>query len=146
MTRAWTEELPFMFELGRGCCWERLSMGSVLARIIELGPREKFCVPGNPAPSEYCNVGNPVKLDGAGEVARRRGIGAGTGCPVEPYILVSMVRMGTLWGRSTAIHLPPRLEGFSASWLFWSGVRVFDRCSQYCRTSRCTAPFAHSGY
>lgn len=84
MTGSWTDEILFVSELCRGCCWERYSMGSVFARIIELEPREKFCVLGNPTPSDGCNVGKAVELDDAGEVARRRGTGASIGASVEP--------------------------------------------------------------
>lgn len=65
-------------------------MGRVFARISGLGPREKLCVPSTWAAFEGCDVGNRVKLDWAGDVARRWGIGGGAGALRKPYLWVSM--------------------------------------------------------
>lgn len=78
MTGDSKEERLFFFEPRRECCagiFEGLSTGSVLARIGGLGPREEFCeifcVPSIWAALDGCDVGNKVKLDRAGDVARR---------------------------------------------------------------------------
>jgi hypothetical protein len=48
-----------------------LSTGRVFDLRSGLGPREKFCVARSCAASEGWEAGNKVKLDRAGEVARR---------------------------------------------------------------------------
>lgn len=71
MTGDSKDERLFLFEPWCGCCLQGLSTGSVFARTSGLGPREKFCVPSNCAALEGWDVGNKVKLDRAGDVARR---------------------------------------------------------------------------
>lgn len=56
---------------------DSLSTVTVFDRRRGLGPREKFCVPRIWAAFEGCEVGNKVKLDRAGDVARRMGTGGG---------------------------------------------------------------------
>jgi hypothetical protein len=54
-----------------GDSWDGLSAGSVLDRSKGLGPREKFWDPRTWAAFDGCEVGNSVKLERAGDVARR---------------------------------------------------------------------------
>lgn len=67
-------EATLTFAVGRDCpmdALDGLSTGRVFDLNSGLGPREKFCVPGTCAAFEGWDVGNKVKLDRAGEVARR---------------------------------------------------------------------------
>lgn len=75
--------------------FDGLSTGRVFALSKGLGPRENFCVLRFCAAFSGCEVGKRVKLDRAGEVARRRG----TGCPFaarKGYNIVSSTTMFTL--------------------------------------------------
>lgn len=67
-------EVTFIFELAR--VWsmdalDGLSTGRVFDLNSGLGPREKFCVARSCDALEVWEAGNKVKLDRAGEVARR---------------------------------------------------------------------------
>ena len=88
------------------------------------GPREKLCVPSTWAAFEGCEVGNKVKLDCAGEVARRWGIGGGAGDFRKPYISASISLM-LVSDRRKSIHLHLAREDCPMSWPFWPAVRVF---------------------
>lgn len=90
MTGDSNEEVLLTFELLRewsADALDGLSTGSVLDLIRGLGPREKFCVPSSWATLDGCELGNKVKLDLAGEVARRCGIGGGAGALRNPYAM-----------------------------------------------------------
>lgn len=75
------DETPLLLGIARGVGsrgdLDGLSTGTVFDRRRGLGPREKFCVPRTWAAFEGWEVGNNVKLDRAGEVARRMGTGGG---------------------------------------------------------------------
>lgn len=89
--------------------------GSVFA--LTSGPREKFCVLSTWAAFDGCEVGNRVKLDCAGDVARRWGIGGGVGGFMKPYISVS-VSLILVSSRRKSIHLHLVREDCPMSWPF----------------------------
>lgn len=73
-----SNEVVLLLETSRGgssAALDGLSTGRVFALTRGFGPREKFCVPRTFAAFGGCEVGKRVKLECAGEVARRRGTG-----------------------------------------------------------------------